>query len=67
MSKLRNGHSGLAVGQNIDAKDTIEKLKDHVATLESQKEVLQRKLRMTRQKILALGKQVHQSPCMGEN
>ncbi|XP_058232075.1 protein fantom [Hemibagrus wyckioides] len=66
LSKLRNVHSGLSWGQNIDAHDTIEELKDRVVTLESQKEVLQRKLSKARQQILALGRQAHQSPHMGQ-
>ncbi|XP_053467293.1 protein fantom-like [Ictalurus furcatus] len=65
LSKLRNGHSGLAGERNVDTKDTIAELKDCVATLESQKEVLQRKLSLARQQILALGRQTHQSPRMG--
>lgn len=66
MSRVRNRHSVLAGERNVDAKDTIVELKDHVATLEGQKVVLQRKLNMARQQILALGRQAHQSPCMGE-
>lgn len=65
-SKLRNKYSGLAGGPNVEANYTIEELKNCVTTLEGQKELLQRKLSITRQQILALGKQAHQSPRMGE-
>ncbi|KAF5901145.1 protein fantom-like [Clarias magur] len=60
--ELRNRNPGLAEGQN--GEDTIEELKDRVALLVGQKEVLQRKLGMARQQILTLSRQAHQNPCM---
>ncbi|XP_060717635.1 protein fantom [Tachysurus vachellii] len=66
LSNLRNKHSGLSGRENIGNKDSIEELKDHVVTLESQKEVLERKLNMARKQIPALCQQAHQSPQMGQ-
>ncbi|XP_076145080.1 protein fantom isoform X2 [Alosa pseudoharengus] len=68
--RLREGRPGTAVGRDRETEDAIQELEARVATLESQKTLLQNKLSMARQHILDMGgrgpSRLHKGGLIGE-
>ncbi|XP_062371954.1 protein fantom [Sardina pilchardus] len=68
--RLREGRPSTAVGRDRETEDAIQELEARVATLESQKTLLQNKLGMARQHILDMGgrgpSRLHKGGLIGE-